>query len=110
MNSPTEKQNSESPPPMKGLGWVSLICGILTNIVLLSAGHIFIATHNAGMPFALIFFLILFGWTYAFIAICNREYALAILGIVFSFPSAILFFLYVGGVVVPFYIQWFKGG
>ena len=103
MNDPEEKQDEKTTPPPKGCGWIALICGILSIV----APPFFLV---GGVPFAIIFLCLLYGWIAAFIAIKNREYVLAILGIILSLPAAAFLCWYVCFVCVPFYVQWYKGG
>ena len=110
MNNSEEKQNPKTPPPLNGAGWIALICGISTNAVLYYGTDIFLATHNAGMPPTLIFLLVISGWGCAFIALDNRKYVLAILGIVFSLPSVAVFLWFVCCYVIPYYVQSAIGG
>ena len=97
----SEKRQLNSP------GWLALICGILTNVVLGYAGHISLATHNAATPLVFIFLFVIFGWAAAFTAIGNGKYILAILGIVLSLPTIAIFIWFICCFYIPFYIQYF---
>ena len=110
MNNSEEKHQQEIHTPSEGLGKVALICGIMNGLALFFGNDIYIATHNAGTPPALIFLLTISGWSAAFFAIKNREYVLAILGIVLSLPSVIVFLWFICSIVIPSYIQWFGTG
>ena len=110
MNNPEEKQKPETTPQDKLSGWIVLICGILTNVVLYNGTNIYLSSHNAGMPPALIFLLLLFVWGFGLEAISHRRYVLAILGIIFSLPSTVVFLWFVCCYVIPFYVQKVIGG
>ena len=105
-----KKQKTETSPPPKVVGWIALILGIMNALVLYYGDGIYIETHNAGLPPALIFLCTICGWPCALGAIKNREYVLGMLGIVFSLPSVAVFLWFVSVTVVPWYIQWFIGG
>jgi len=108
MNNPEEKQGEKTTQPPKGCGLIALVCGILSIVVVFFG--VYLSRSKDGVPFAIIYLCVLYGWTAAFIAIKNREYTLAILGILISLPAVAILFWYVYFVCVPFYVQWYKGG
>ncbi len=101
----TEKVNSKT-----GLGWLAFACGVLAHVTLFSGGRIFMATHNAMVPFVVVLLLVIIGWSSGGVAIKNREYGPAVAGILLLFPPAALLLWVLWDVVIPFYVQWITGG
>lgn len=93
-------------PLLEKSGWIALALGAVSFFVALIP--FFSPTlPNIGMPFVVIFFLVSFTWLLGIDGIKKTtidERVAGIVGIVFSIPAALVFFLYVFYVVIPLFL------